>query len=57
VWSHIGAGFNNFRGGAGRRISEAYTGVTAIFSRKSKVTAPVSRKTAKDRYVDQASGD
>ena len=57
VWGFVGARFDNFKGGAGRRLSEAYSGVTAIFSRKSKVTGQVSGTTAKDRYVDQASGD
>jgi HAE1 family hydrophobic/amphiphilic exporter-1 len=57
VWGHIGAGFGNFKGGAGRRLAAAYSNVSAIFSRKAKVTAPVSNVPAKDRYVDQASGD
>ena len=64
VWGHVGAGFNNFKGGAGRRLADAYAGVAGIFSRKTKVAAPVSGQTrraatspAKDRYVDQASGD
>jgi hydrophobic/amphiphilic exporter-1 (mainly G- bacteria), HAE1 family len=57
VWGHIGAGFNNFKGGAGRRLADAYSGVAAIFSRKAKVRGPVSGSTSKDRYVDQASGD
>ncbi|MBV9959869.1 MAG: efflux RND transporter permease subunit, partial [Acidobacteria bacterium] len=51
VWGRIGARFSNFTGGAGRRFSEAYA---SLFARKSK--AP-KRKPAKDRYVDQASGD
>jgi hydrophobic/amphiphilic exporter-1 (mainly G- bacteria), HAE1 family len=57
VWAHVGAGFNNFKGSAGRRISEGYAGVTGIFQRKPKVADPVVRQTAKDRYVDPASGD
>ncbi len=57
VWGYIGAGFSNFKGGAGRRISEAYAGVRRTFSRKPKVATPPSGKTVKDRYVDQASGD
>jgi HAE1 family hydrophobic/amphiphilic exporter-1 len=57
VWGWIGAGFNNFTGGAGRRLSEAYAGVRRAFSRRPKVAVPPSGKTAKDRYVDQASGD
>jgi HAE1 family hydrophobic/amphiphilic exporter-1 len=58
VWASIGAGVSNFKGGAGRRLSEAYAGVRRTFSRKPKaVAAPPSGKTVKDRYVDQASGD
>jgi HAE1 family hydrophobic/amphiphilic exporter-1 len=57
VWSYVGAGFGNFKGGAGRRLSEAYAGVTGIFARRTKVVRPVSGATVKDRYVDQASGD
>ncbi|HEX8475923.1 MAG TPA: efflux RND transporter permease subunit [Pyrinomonadaceae bacterium] len=57
VWSYAGAGFNNFKGGAGRRLSDAYSGFASAFSRKPKVNVPVSRRTAKDGYVDQASGD
>jgi HAE1 family hydrophobic/amphiphilic exporter-1 len=56
VWSRVGAGFNNFKGGAGRRISEAYA---SAFSRKPRINEPVSRRAAavKDGYVDPASGD
>ncbi len=57
VWAYVGGGFNNFKGGAGRRISDAYSGVQGIFQRKPKVGEPVVRRTAKDRYVDPASGD
>ena len=57
VWGWVGAGFSNFKGGAGRRLSEAYAGVRRSFSRKPEVAVPPSGKTAKDRYVDQASGD
>jgi hydrophobic/amphiphilic exporter-1 (mainly G- bacteria), HAE1 family len=57
VWGWVGAGFSNFKGGAGRRLSEAYAGVRRAFSRKPKVAVPPSGKTVKDRYVDQASGD
>jgi hypothetical protein len=57
VWSYAGAGFNNFKGGAGRRLSDAYAGVTGIFARRTKVARPDAATTAKDRYVDQASGD
>jgi HAE1 family hydrophobic/amphiphilic exporter-1 len=57
VWGYVGASFSNFKGGAGRRLSEAYAGVSRVFTRKPKVAVPPSGKTAKDRYVDQASGD
>jgi hydrophobic/amphiphilic exporter-1 (mainly G- bacteria), HAE1 family len=58
VWAHVGAGFNNFKGGAGRRLGEAYAGVYRIFQRKPKVVSePVVRRTTKDSYVDPASGD
>jgi HAE1 family hydrophobic/amphiphilic exporter-1 len=58
VWARVGAGLNNFGGGAGRRLSEAYRSAAAtVFQRKVKVSEPVTRQTAKDRYVDQASGD
>jgi HAE1 family hydrophobic/amphiphilic exporter-1 len=57
VWGYIGANISNFKSGAGRRISEAYAGASRMFSRKPKVAAPPAGKTAKDRYVDQASGD
>ena len=57
VWSYAGAGYNNFKGGAGRRLSEAYAGLVGLFSRKPKAGVPVSRQTVKDSYVDQASGD
>ena len=57
VWAHVGAGFDNFKGGAGRRISDAYSGIAGIFQRKPKVSEPVVHRTAKDRYVDPASGD
>jgi hydrophobic/amphiphilic exporter-1 (mainly G- bacteria), HAE1 family len=57
VWGYIGAGVSNLKGGAGRRFSEAYAGVTRMFKRKPKVAIPPAGKTAKDRYADQASGD
>jgi HAE1 family hydrophobic/amphiphilic exporter-1 len=52
VWSFAGRGLSSFKQGAGRRLKEVYAG-----ARKGKVAEPVARKTAKDRYVDQASGD
>jgi HAE1 family hydrophobic/amphiphilic exporter-1 len=58
VWARVGAGFNKFGGGVGRRISEAYASVAASFSRKPKPTAgSLSRQKQKDSYADQASGD
>jgi HAE1 family hydrophobic/amphiphilic exporter-1 len=58
AWGRAGAGFNNFRGGLGRRVSEAYASVVSGFSRKPKpTTGALSRQKQKDRYADQASGD
>jgi HAE1 family hydrophobic/amphiphilic exporter-1 len=57
VWGYMGERFSNFKGGAGRRLSEAYAGVRRAITRKPKVAVPPSGKTVKDRYVDQASGD
>ena len=57
VWGYIGAGVSNVKNGVGRRVSEAYASVSSLFSRKPKVAVPPSGNTAKDRYVDQASGD
>jgi HAE1 family hydrophobic/amphiphilic exporter-1 len=56
VWSRVGAGFNNFKGGIGRRVSEAYAGVFS--SRKPRLDEPVARRAAvKDGYSDPAAGD
>jgi HAE1 family hydrophobic/amphiphilic exporter-1 len=58
VWSRVGAGFDNFKGGMGRRVSEAYATASASLSRRPKPTGgTLSRKKRKDRYADQASGD
>ena len=57
VWGYIGERFSNFKGGAGRRLSEAYAGVRRAVTRKPKVAASPTGKATKDRYVDQASGD
>jgi HAE1 family hydrophobic/amphiphilic exporter-1 len=57
VWGYVGAGFSNFKSRAGRRLSDAYAGASGMFSRKTKVAEPAASNTAKDRYVDQASGD
>src|SRR5947209_7430598 len=58
VWSRVGAGFSNFKGGLGRRASQAYASVAASLSRRPKPTGgTLSRQKQKDRYADQASGD
>jgi HAE1 family hydrophobic/amphiphilic exporter-1 len=64
VWGYVGSRFNNFKGGAGRRLSDAYAGVAATFARRPKTTAtpkvarPLTRQTAKDGYADNvSSGD
>jgi HAE1 family hydrophobic/amphiphilic exporter-1 len=64
VWGYVGTRFNNFKGGAGRRLSDAYAGVTGSFARRPKTTAtpkvarPLTRQTAKDGYADNvSSGD
>ncbi len=54
IWAYVGAGINNFKGGLGRRLSEIRAGFSR---RKPKVAPPPTGTTAKDRYVDQASGD
>ncbi|HEV2762510.1 MAG TPA: efflux RND transporter permease subunit [Pyrinomonadaceae bacterium] len=61
VWGYVGGHINNFKGGVGRRVSEAYASVAAGFSRKPKAApragALSRRTTRKDSYADQASGD
>jgi HAE1 family hydrophobic/amphiphilic exporter-1 len=64
VWGYVGDRFNNFTGGAGRRLSDAYAGVAATFRRRPKVATarpkvarPLARQTAKDGYADNVSGD
>jgi hydrophobic/amphiphilic exporter-1 (mainly G- bacteria), HAE1 family len=63
VWGYVGDRFNNFKGGAGRRLSDAYAGVAGSFARRPKTTAtpkvarPLTRQTAKDGYADNVSGD
>ncbi|HEV7857585.1 MAG TPA: efflux RND transporter permease subunit [Pyrinomonadaceae bacterium] len=57
VWAYAGARFNNFTGGAGRRLKENFAGLASIFQRNPKVAKPVARRAAKDKYVDEASGD
>ncbi|HEY0384466.1 MAG TPA: efflux RND transporter permease subunit, partial [Pyrinomonadaceae bacterium] len=58
VWAVAGARFDDFKGGAGRRIREAYASVTAAFSRKPKhAGGNISRRKQDDRYADHISGD
>jgi HAE1 family hydrophobic/amphiphilic exporter-1 len=62
VWGYAGDRFNNFKGGAGRRLSDAYAGVVGSFARRPKtvtpkVARPLTRQTAKDGYADNVSGD
>ena len=58
AWSYVGTGFNNFKGGAGRRAAEAYASLAAFITRRPKATGDtLSRRKQKDRYADQASGD
>jgi len=57
VWGYAGSHFNNFKGGAGRRFSDAYAGVAATFTRRPKVVKPLTRQAAKDGYADNVSGD
>ena len=65
VWGYVGSRFDNFKGGAGRRLSDAYAGVSGVFSRRRpetaipppKVARPLTQQTAKDGYADNVSGD
>jgi HAE1 family hydrophobic/amphiphilic exporter-1 len=57
VWGYVGSRFNNFKGGAGRRFSDAYAGAAGAFTRRPKVAKPLTRQTAKDGYADNVSGD
>jgi hydrophobic/amphiphilic exporter-1 (mainly G- bacteria), HAE1 family len=55
AWSRIGAFFGNFKGGLGRRASDAYASARQREPKPSGGT--LSRQKQKDRYADQASGD
>jgi HAE1 family hydrophobic/amphiphilic exporter-1 len=57
VWAWAGGRFNNFTGGMGRRLRDAYGSATAVFrSRKPKQAGgALSQRTHKDSYADQAS--
>jgi HAE1 family hydrophobic/amphiphilic exporter-1 len=57
VWAYAGERLGHFKGGAGRRLGEAYASFTSLFPRRTKVVKPVAPRAAKDKYVDQASGD
>ena len=62
VWSYVGGRFGDFKGGVGRRLSEAYASVVAAFRRKPAPRPTtgdaLSRRTRKDRYADpSSSGD
>ena len=57
VWGYVGARFSNFKGRRGPPSRGSLRRCRRSLSRKPKVDQPVARRTAKDRYVDQASGD
>jgi len=57
VWGYAGSRFNNFKGGAGRRFSDASAAATATLTRRPKVAKPLTRQAAKDGYADNVSGD
>jgi multidrug efflux pump subunit AcrB len=57
VWSYVGERVSNLKNSLGRGLSEAYAGASSRFASRTKVTRTVFEKTAKDKYVDQATGD
>jgi hydrophobic/amphiphilic exporter-1 (mainly G- bacteria), HAE1 family len=58
VWGAIGSRFDDFKGGTGRRVREAYASIAASFSRKEKGAGGALRHSAdEDRYPGAASGD
>ncbi|HEY9282543.1 MAG TPA: efflux RND transporter permease subunit [Pyrinomonadaceae bacterium] len=59
VWGYVGNRFGNFKGGAGRRISEAYASVAASFKRRPPRTTggALTRRAGADTYTDPAAGD
>jgi HAE1 family hydrophobic/amphiphilic exporter-1 len=58
VWGYVGSGYNNFKGGMGRRFGDAWAGLKAGFARKPRpARGSVARRGRKDDYADQASGD
>jgi HAE1 family hydrophobic/amphiphilic exporter-1 len=54
VWSYVGAKYGTFTGGVRRRFAGGWTAFKSLFPRSPKTP---TRKTQKDKYVDQASGD
>jgi HAE1 family hydrophobic/amphiphilic exporter-1 len=60
VWAYVGGRFDNFKGGAGRRVSEAYASVAASFKRRPPRTsggAALRRRGGEEAYTDPAAGD
>jgi HAE1 family hydrophobic/amphiphilic exporter-1 len=57
IWGYAGEIIGTVKTATGRRISESFTGLSAKFTRKPKATPHVGRKSPKERYVDEASGD
>jgi HAE1 family hydrophobic/amphiphilic exporter-1 len=59
VWGYVGGRFNNFKGGAGRRISEAYAAVAASFKRRPPRASggAITRRAGEGSYTDPAAGD
>jgi HAE1 family hydrophobic/amphiphilic exporter-1 len=54
VWSYVGTKYGTFTNGVRRRFAGGWTAFTNLFPRSPKTP---TRKTQKDKYVDQASGD
>jgi len=59
VWAYVGDRFDDFRGGTGRRLSEAYASVAAAFRRGRPRTSDgaLTRRAREDGYTDPAAGD
>jgi HAE1 family hydrophobic/amphiphilic exporter-1 len=55
VWSYVGTKYGTFTSGVRRRFAGGWTAFANLFPRRSPKTP--TRKTQKDKYVDQASGD
>jgi HAE1 family hydrophobic/amphiphilic exporter-1 len=54
VWSYVGTKYGTFTGGVRRRFAGGWTAFKNLFPHSPKTP---TRKTQKDKYVDQASGD